>query len=302
MNYINNNFKGFNNIGNTCYLNSGLQLILNNKELCNNIIKYSYFINDKNIHDENNIFMLQLTEFIKTYYNNSLINRITPDFIKNFISIKNNQFSGFRQNDSFEFIIYLLDYILENINSDKYKQYINENNLDKINDLYQINSTTRIKCKLLSCLNISLHNEKNNFLLLDILNDFNDLDDCYRNYKQREMLYDENSYFCEKCNNKTIASKRIQINIWPNHLIIVLKRFTYNNKINKEINIPLLWRHGYKLKGIIFHSGSLFSGHYIYIGNHNKKWMMFNDDHVSDLNESLLDNYKNFGYIYYFEK
>lgn len=33
--------KGFINIGNTCYLNSGLQMLIQNKELCNLIIKYS---------------------------------------------------------------------------------------------------------------------------------------------------------------------------------------------------------------------------------------------------------------------
>ena len=33
------NFKGLNNIGNTCYMNSALQLIANNQDLAN------YFIN-----------------------------------------------------------------------------------------------------------------------------------------------------------------------------------------------------------------------------------------------------------------
>ena len=33
--------KGFNNIGNTCYLNAGLQMLIQNKLLCNLILKYS---------------------------------------------------------------------------------------------------------------------------------------------------------------------------------------------------------------------------------------------------------------------
>ena len=36
---LNTYYKGFNNIGNTCYFNSGLQLIIQNKELCNLIIQ-----------------------------------------------------------------------------------------------------------------------------------------------------------------------------------------------------------------------------------------------------------------------
>ena len=33
--------KGFDNIGNTCYLNAGLQMIIQNKLLCNLILNYS---------------------------------------------------------------------------------------------------------------------------------------------------------------------------------------------------------------------------------------------------------------------
>ena len=139
----------------------------------------------------------------------------------------------------------------------------------------------------------------------DILDNFKDLDDCYRNYKQREKLMNDNSYYCEKCNDKRIASKRINITHWPNHLIIIFKRFTNNGRIqknNNKIDVPLIWRHGYHLKGIVSHSGSLFGGHYIYIGNHNNKWIIFNDDHTSEINNEQLDNYKNNGYIYYFQK
>jgi ubiquitin C-terminal hydrolase len=280
MNKLSNNYKGFYNLGNTCYLNSGLQLIINNKELCNNILLLS----------ENNDFLLMLSQFIKNYYNNNSNIILNPSFIKEIVANKNNEFIGFKQNDSFEFIIYFLDYIFENF---------------KINKLYQITTNIKIKCKLLTCLNINEHQEYNNYLILDILDNFKDLDDCYRNYKQREKLMNDNSYYCEKCNDKRIASKRINITHWPNYLIIIFKRFTNNGRIqknNNKIDVPLIWRHDYHLKGIVSHSGSLFGGHYIYIGNHNNKWIIFNDDHTSEINNEQLDNYKNNGYIYYFQK
>jgi ubiquitin C-terminal hydrolase len=297
MNNLSNNYKGFYNLGNTCYLNSGLQLIMNNKELCQSILALSK--NNSNNTDSNNTdsnnkdsnFIVQFSQFIKDYYNNTNNNTtLDPGFIKQLVANKSTEFTGYKQSDSFEFIIYLLDFIFENL---------------KIKKLYQSTLNIKIKCKLLSCLNISQHNENNNYLLLDILNGFKDLDDCYRNYKQREKLVDENSYFCENCKDKRIASKRNEIIHWPDHLIIVLKRFTNEGrpqKNNNKIDVPLLWRHGYKLKGIVFHSGSLFGGHYIYIGNHNNKWNIFNDDHVTEISEGQLDNYKNTGYIYYFQK
>lgn len=281
MNILSNNYKGFYNLGNTCYLNAGLQMIIHNKELCNYILK----LNNKDINNK-----LLLSNFIKDYYNESNKIILNPEFIKNIVANINNEFNGFKQNDSFEFIIYLLDYFFENI---------------KIPKLYQLTNNIKIKCKLLSCLNISEHQEYNNFLLLDILNNFTNLDDCYRNYKQREKLMNDNLYYCEKCKDKRIASKRTEITQWPNHLIIILKRFTNNGRLqknNNQIKVPLIWRHDYELKGIISHSGSLFGGHYIYIGNHNNKWLIFNDDHITEISEKHLDNYKNVGYIYYFRK
>ena len=231
-----------------------------------------------------------ISDFIKNYYNNDDTTPLSPQLIKNIVSKINKEFIGYNQNDAFEFIIYLLDYIFENI---------------KPNNIYEIQTKITVKCKLLSCLNKNEHIEKNNFLLLDINNETNNLEDCYRNYKQKEKLMDDNIYFCEKCNDKRIASKRTEILLWPKHLIVVLKRFSHNgrsNKITKSIDIPIIWRHNYVLKGIVFHSGSVFGGHYIYIGYHNDKWIVFNDDTTYDLLLNQLNNYKDNGYIYYYEK
>jgi hypothetical protein len=287
MNYLSNNYKGFYNLGNTCYLNSGLQLIINNKDLCSKIVNFS----TKNYDENTTSILIKLQEFIKIYYDkNNNEKTLDPTFIKHLVADKNNEFMGFKQSDSFEFIIYFLDFIFDIL---------------KVNNVYELITNIKIKCKLLTCLHISQHDEKNNYLILDVLNEYKDLDDCYRNYKQREKLMDNNSYYCEKCKDKRIASKRTEITKWPNHLIVVLKRFSNEGrqiKNNNEIIVPLSWRHGYELSGIVYHSGSLFGGHYIYIGKHNNKWIMFNDDHTSEVLIKNLDNYKNYGYVYYFQK
>jgi len=268
-------YKGLNNIGNTCYLNAGLQLIIHNKDLCNMIVTNT---NNKD-----------LSTFIKDYHSNNT-NSLSPINIKKLIETKNNIFKGFNQQDSSEFIIYFLDLINEELN----------NNID-----YEHVIKVSIKCKLKSCLNISSHNEKNNIMFLDIKNEYTELNDCYRDYKARIKLENDNLYYCEKCKENRIASKRTEIIYWPKHLIIVLKRFNQTGtkvlKNNNEINVPLIWRN-YKLKGIVFHSGSLFGGHYVYIGNYNNQWLLFDDNHISQPNNQSFEKFKNYGYIYYFEK
>jgi ubiquitin C-terminal hydrolase len=279
------NFKGFNNIGNTCYLNSGLQMIVHNKDLCKIILNNTH----------RNQTIAEIGNFINEYHNNNS-NTITPSYIKDFISSKNNIFKGYGQQDSSEFIIYMLDAINEELKK-------NNDNIDK---LYEHKSSISIKCKLKVCLNISIHEEKNNFMIFDLKEEFKDLDDCYSEFIKRLKFENDYLYHCDKCNRDTIASKRNKIILWPKHLIIILKRFQQNgmrlSKNDNEIHIPFFWKNDYKLKGIIFHSGSLHGGHYVYIGNYNNKWYLFDDNDVSEINDDRLNRFKNYGYIYYFEK
>lgn len=279
------NFKGLNNIGNTCYLNSGLQMIIHNKDLCNLILNNT----------RDNKTMVEISNFINEYHNNSN-NSVTPSCIKDFVSAKNNIFKGYSQQDSSEFIMYMLDAINEEL-----KKY--NDNIDK---LYEHKLSISIKCKLNICLNISIHEERNNFMIFDIKKEFTDLNDCYNEYKSRFKFENDCLYHCDKCNRDTIASKRNKVIFWPKHLIIILKRFQQNgmklSKNDNEIDIPFFWKNDYKLKGIIFHSGSLHGGHYVYIGNYNNKWYLFDDNDVSEINDDILNRFKNYGYIYYFEK
>lgn len=280
--------KGFCNIGNTCYLNAGLQLIINNRDLCNLIV---------NNNNSNNEILNKLSDFIKAYYNDNS-KTLTPAFIKELMGNHNKEFVGFNQNDSFEFIIFFLEIIF------KLFDELKLNNKIELQTIYEIQTNISIKCKIKRCLTVSTNIEKNNFLLLDILDNTNTLDDSYRNYKAREKLMDDNSYYCSNCKEKRTASKRCEIGVWPKHLIIVLKRFSHNGrsrKIDKELQVPLLWRHNYKLKGFVYHSGSPFGGHYIYIGCNNNKWIMYDDSHLNELYENQLTQYLNRGYIYYYE-
>ena len=146
-------------------------------------------------------------------------------------------------------------------------------------------------------------------LMLEVNSECNTLDDCYRISKQKIKLEGDDKYYCEKCKKKRIASQKKEITKWPKNLIIFLRRFNQTgsrmSKFSQEIKVPIEWRHDYKLKGVVYHSGSLHGGHYVYAGLdnlQNGKWRLFNDSSVSELSNNALANIVNNGYIYYFTK
>ncbi len=267
--------KGFKNIGNTCYLNSGLQMLIQNQELCQLIINYS---------SESEI-LKTIAEFIKKYYEQDSSDVIIPIEIKKIVEDKKNLFEGFQQQDSTEFIIYLLDVI--DVEIKKIQEAKSSKDSGGIQPIFGIKFNVRIKCKLRECLQIYNREEYNNFLLLDIDSNCTNLEDAYRNFKSGEKLDSDNKYFCEKCQDKRIASKRYTIETWPKYLNIWLKRFIQNKnkftKNNQELDIPLIWRHNNYLQSAIIHYGGLNGGHYVYVGKHDSKWYLFNDSSVSEI-------------------
>ena len=73
-----NIIKGLNNIGNTCYLNSGLQMLIQN-------IDFLKIILENHDKSEN---LKTMANFIKEYYT-TIDSSITPDKIKEMVSKKN---------------------------------------------------------------------------------------------------------------------------------------------------------------------------------------------------------------------
>ena len=231
---------------------------------------------------------------IKEYYTTTNY-AITPNKIKEIVGNKNKIFCGYEQQDAGEFIIYLIDII----NTDLKKE---------LNPLFDITTETIIKCKIRNCLRLSSTISKSPFLILPIKNECLTLDDCYREFKIHEKLEGDNMYYCENCKEKRIASKYLNIIEWSNNLIILLKRFENNKeklfKNNKQLEIPIDWRHNFTIKGAVIHIGEINGGHYIYISRNlsNNIWSMCDDSSIQLLPKEKVQSYLNIGYIFNYIK
>ena len=100
--------KGLYNIGNTCYLNSALQMIIQNEDFC------TLILNNKNKSE----ILNNISNFILEYYNDNNNTPISPIIIKNIVENKYEIFKGFKQHDATEFLIYLFDIISNELQSD----------------------------------------------------------------------------------------------------------------------------------------------------------------------------------------
>jgi ubiquitin C-terminal hydrolase len=131
--------KGLQNIGNNCYINASLQLLIQNKDLCFLLISYSN-------KSDSNILKI-IANFISMYHNDT-IKVVNPIEIKKIVEMRNNIFVGNNQHDSIEFFIYLLDIIDTEIKK------IN-NNSKGVYSIFNTELNTSTKCKYLKCLNIN---------------------------------------------------------------------------------------------------------------------------------------------------
>ena len=292
-----NRLSGLPNIGNTCYMNSAIQLFLGYRVIVN-------FLKSNNFDDSNlNIYI----NFINDYENN----RANPYDIKNIIQKKNSEFLGYGQNDAHECLIEMLDIIDSGIhNEEKIRKKNNKETLimgmpmTKLLDaILNFKILSCIKCP--KCNNISETTIREKIISLPITKETNNLNDCIEEFKKGETLDDKNRWKCDKCNELVNGYKWYEIQKYPKYMTFYLKRFINADgryiKNSKSIDIPLnikINKNNYELRSYIYHSGNINGGHYINYTKFNNKLYVLNDNSVSENNF----NSRNEGYIYMYVK
>ena len=243
----NNSVKGLSgicNLGNTCYMNSALQIVLGIDDL------NKYLSNIKIGRDNENTIILK--EWVDLYNIMSSDNVIVkPDrflkYLQKVSQIKNNEcFSGFDQNDSTEFFHFFIDCIHESVkNLDKGISY---ENIEKSKDFRKylqegVNENMSIIQKMFSghvevtsnYNNKSISKQYEHFFMIHVpLSeiDASTIDECMSKYFSDEELCDDNAYFIRR-NKKVDVIKKTKL-IHTEILIIHLKRWNYVNLRKKS--------------------------------------------------------------------
>ena len=116
---------GLFNLGNTCYMNCSLQCLSHTKALRN------YFLN-KNFQNEIKFFSKSDSNGVLLKPYSDLLNlmwfsnytRLNPNFFRVAFCLITHKFANNHQQDAMEFISYLLDYFIENLNRIRDKPYM----------------------------------------------------------------------------------------------------------------------------------------------------------------------------------
>uniref|UniRef100_A0A665T3M0 Ubiquitin carboxyl-terminal hydrolase 48 n=1 Tax=Echeneis naucrates TaxID=173247 RepID=A0A665T3M0_ECHNA len=135
------------------------------------------------------------------------------------------------------------------------------------------------------------------------------LTECVTEFLKEEKLDGENRYFCESCQSKQSATRRIKLHSLPPTLNLQLMRFVFDRqtghkkKLNTFISFPEQLDMGpflegkpdhkcvYELSAVLIHRGiSAYSGHYI---AHVKDartgdWYKFNDEEIEKMEGKKL--------------
>jgi len=262
-NYKDNGLSGLSNLGNTCFINSTMQILSHTYELNELLNSENFKRKIKNKYDS--AMLVEWDNLRQILWKDPCI--VSPNkFVKTIQKIAEikdlNMFTGYSQNDIPEFLLFVID-CFHNSVSREIKMTISgeiENETDNIAvKCFEMIKQTYSKeyseiWNLFYAIHVSeiiaLDNEKQlsikpePFFMIDlpIPNNIKSptIIDCFDHYVEGEILDGDNAWYNEDTNEKINVKKKISFWSFPNILVIDFKRFNSKNQKNQIlITFPL---------------------------------------------------------------
>jgi ubiquitin carboxyl-terminal hydrolase 8 len=138
---------------------------------------------------------------------------------------------------------------------------------------------------------------------------------CFKYYFEPEILEGDNAWYNEETKQKQNVHKQMVFWSFPDILVVALKRFTnMNKKLNTLVQSPLYdldltaFVNGYNkdsyhydLFGVANHTGNAMGGHYYaYVKAKSGNWYEFNDTNVNPIKEDQVITPR--AYVFFYRK
>ncbi|XP_031586324.1 ubiquitin carboxyl-terminal hydrolase 48 isoform X1 [Oreochromis aureus] len=293
-----NTFVGLTNLGATCYVNTFLQVWFHNLELRRSL--YQCQNSRAEEHDTESDYepqsICEHLQYLFALLQNSNRKYIDPSGLVKALGLDTGQ-----QQDAQEFSKLFLSLLEDTLSKQK-----NPNLRNVIQQQFCGQFSYVTVCN--QCGRSSALPSRFYELELNIQGHKN-LTECVTEFLKEEKLDGENRYFCETCQSKQNATRRIKLHSLPPTLNLQLMRFVFDRqtghkkKLNSFISFPEQLDMGpfleekqdekcvYELSAVLIHRGiSAYSGHYI---AHVKDartgdWYKFNDEEIEKMEGKKL--------------
>jgi ubiquitin C-terminal hydrolase len=315
---------GLSNLGNTCFINSCIQILSHTQELNEFLDKKTYKRRLNNKYES--ALLIEWDNLRTLMWSQDCI--ISPGkFIKTIQKLAQIKgvdiFTGYAQNDLPEFLLFLVDCFHISLQREVTMKIVGqvENEKDKLASLcfemiqkmyskeyseiwnlfYAVHASQIVSLKDGSSLSVT----PEPFFILNLSippnNKSPSLEDCFEHYVDGELMEGENAWFNEKTGQKEDVRKQIKFWSFPNILVIDLKRFNSRNIKNQMlVTFPLesldlskyvigynKSKYVYDLYGVCNHSGGSSGGHYTsFVKVKDGRWFHFNDTDVKEVKDT----------------
>lgn len=336
--YKGKGLTGLANLGNTCFINSCIQLLSHTYEL-NDFLssgEYKKKLNKK----VDSVLLIEWDKLRQMMWSENCT--ISPggfvQAVQKVAKIKNKDlFTGWAQNDLPEFLLFLTDCfhnammrevdmnivgtvktrkdrlakscyeMMSNMYKKEYSEFLNifyGIHVSKISSV-KTNKELSFCPEPFFMIDVPIPNIKMPTLF-----------DCFDIHCQNETLEGENAWYNDKTKEKEDVNKRIIFWSLPNIMVIDIKRFNEMGRKNqvpiqipqKDVNFSRYVEgydkdsYIYDLYGVCNHMGGVLGGHYTAsVKNANDKWYTFNDTNVTEFN--MPDDFtSNYAYCLFYRK
>ncbi|KAG7229503.1 hypothetical protein INR49_031927 [Caranx melampygus] len=266
-----NTFVGLTNLGATCYVNTFLQVWFHNLELRQSLYQcYNSRAQEHNVEsDYEPQSICEHLQYLFALLQNSNRKYIDPSGLVKALGLDTGQ-----QQDAQEFSKLFLSLLEDTLSKQKSPNLQNVIQRQFCGQFSYV--TVCNQCGRSSAL-------PSRFYELELnIQGHKNLTECVTEFLKEEKLDGENRYFCESCQSKQSATRRIKLHSLPPTLNLQLMRFVFDRqtghkkKLNTFISFPEQLDMGpflegkpdqkcvYELSAVLIHRGiSAYSGHYI---------------------------------------